>query len=80
MSFKYQVLDALHHDGRRYEPGELVELEEDQAANLARIGVLSATPAEMAEPGGDRKKAKGKAAEAAPGTDGQAAGTGEATE
>ena len=51
MSFKYQVLDTLDHDGQRFERGELIELEDAQAANLARIGVVSATPAEMAASG-----------------------------
>jgi len=51
MTSKYQVLDTVDHDGQRYERGELIELEDAQAANLARIGVVSATPAEMAASG-----------------------------
>ncbi|WP_027190067.1 hypothetical protein [Fundidesulfovibrio putealis] len=51
MSFKYQVLDTLDHDGRRFEPGEFIELEDGQATNLSRIGVVSDTPVEMDDSG-----------------------------
>lgn len=83
MTSKYQVLDTVDHDGKRYEEGDLIELEDGQAEALARAGAISPYPAEMAAPkpttsGGSRKAKDKPAPDAAmDGGDAQPGGTGE---
>ncbi|MBF0481273.1 MAG: hypothetical protein HQK81_06155 [Desulfovibrionaceae bacterium] len=63
---QYFVKHRLHHDGRQYEPGDSVELDEDQGRPLVGLGVLEAmddipaTPATGGKGNGKDKSAKGK--------------------
>lgn len=50
----YPVIGTLLHDGKTYEQGETVELDEDQAKPLIAWRVL----AEPEAAAGDKKKAK----------------------
>lgn len=40
------VLETLHHDGKVFAPGDLVELTEEQGAALTALGVVKPAPAE----------------------------------
>jgi hypothetical protein len=50
----YEVLSPLLHDGKRYEPGKTISLEEDAAAGLVANGTLGA-PSVAERPSGEAK-------------------------
>jgi len=45
-AIKYTVLDLLNHGGRQYEPGDVVELTEQEAAPLISLNVVEPLPVE----------------------------------
>ncbi len=40
----YPVLKAVRHDGDDYAPGEPIDLTDDQADELRRLGIIGAVP------------------------------------
>ncbi len=40
---KFKVLTPLDHDGKRYAPGKLIELDEDTAAPLLDVAAIAPT-------------------------------------
>lgn len=51
---KYRVeIDSLEHDGKRRQPGEEVELTEDQAGPLVAAGAVT-PPEKPAKPAGKK--------------------------
>jgi hypothetical protein len=54
-SNKYRVEGRLDHDNRLYEPGAVVELDDDEAAPLMAAAVVTPAPKD-AEPSKGKKK------------------------
>ena len=55
-----QLKDTVDHDGRRYEAGQALDLDDGQAQALLRVGVAEPAP-EGAEPANTASAGKGKA-------------------
>ncbi|WP_016949769.1 hypothetical protein [Anabaena sp. PCC 7108] len=45
-AIKYKVLDLLNHGGKQYQPGDEVELTEQEAAPLVSLNVVEPLPVE----------------------------------
>ena len=47
---KYKVLTPIDHDGKRYEPGKPIELDDEQAKPLLAVGAIAGGKGKAEEP------------------------------
>lgn len=53
---KFKALEPLLHDGKKYAPGSIAELDQESASELLAIGAISAEIPPPPEPEGQQKK------------------------